>query len=459
MTEQYDAIIIGSGIGGVAIGALLAHAGQRVLILERLKEVGGRCTSYEQKGFTLDLGTHLFGVGNNGHLGEVFRQLDTPDALEWITITNATMQIGDKVMPYSMKTMMDVLPEGESENIQNIFKAALEMPDQELEGLWYVPLDEWAGRFTKHPLGLTLIESISTQYFGVNMAETSTGEFIQCFQEVVKSRSSAYPKGGCIAIPKAFIDIFKKHGGELITKAKVEKITVENGAAKGVKVKEGSSYFAPVIISGADIKHTVADLVGEEHFPAEYAQRIEELTWSSSVLSLKVALNEKITDDQLVMYMPTDFYPVLKVPQEMKADDVPELVGGMIVSPSNYDPDLAPPGHQLISFCTACPPHHDWKKWEEALLDSFYAIYPQAKGKVLWHRLDTPEFINSIAMEDGTCVGVGQTVDQIHERRPSVVSPLKGLYFSSAEVSGHGIGTELAANAAQELLAVLVPDK
>jgi len=459
MSERYDAIIIGTGIGGAAIGALLAHAGKKILILEKNKEVGGRCTSYEQDGFTVDLGTHLFGVGAKGHIGEVLRQVEAPNALEWVTIKNSMMQIGRIRKNYSRKTMMEVLPKGESENIEKLFREAAAMPDQELDELWYVPLSEWVGRFTSDPLGQTLIESISSQYFALDMKDTSTTEFIKCFREVVSARSSAYPKGGCIAIPKAYIDIITKYGGKLATKAKAEKIIIENQAAVGVKVKGGSDYFAPIIISNADIKHTVTDLVGKEHFSVDYVQRIENLSWSYHLLSLKVALNEKVTDDQLVMYMPNNFYPILKISEEMWTGKVPELVGGMIVSPSNYDPSLAPTGHQLISFCTACPPKQDWKKWGKALLDSFYAVYPEAEGKVLWHRLDTPDFINAVGFEDGNTIGTGQTVNQVHERRPSVVSPLKGLYFSSAEAGGHGIGTELAADSAQELFAILVADK
>ena len=89
------------------------------------------------------------------------------------------------------------------------------------------------------------------------------------------------------------------------------------------------------------------------------------------------------------------------------------------------------------------------------MLNSFYTVYPEAKGKVLWHRLDTPSLIEAYAGETGNIIGVGQTVDQIHERRPSVVTPLEGLYLSSAEAGGHGIGTELAADSARELFQVL----
>ena len=85
MNNNYDAIIIGSGVGGSAVGALLAHTGWKVLILEKNKVVGGRCTSYEKDGFIIDLGVHLFGVGSKGSLGDICRAVGRSDAIEWVT--------------------------------------------------------------------------------------------------------------------------------------------------------------------------------------------------------------------------------------------------------------------------------------------------------------------------------------------------------------------------------------
>jgi phytoene dehydrogenase-like protein len=63
--------------------------------------------------------------------------------------------------------------------------------------------------------------------------------------------------------------------------------------------------------------------------------------------------------------------------------------------------------------------------------------------------------VEQYAGEGGNIIGVGQTVKQIHERRPSQVTPIKGLYIVGAEAGGHGIGTELAANSAMELSEIL----
>jgi phytoene dehydrogenase-like protein len=455
MSDKYDALIIGTGIGGSAVGALLASAGWNILILDKNPIPGGRCTSYEKDGFTVDLGVHLFGLGNRGSLGEVCRRASVPGAIDWVTISIQSLWIDHEVKKYSRKNMTERLSAEEKVNLEKLFLEASGISDPELEKLWYVPLSEWVGRFTRDPVAQAFIERINSQYFCVKGLNTSTTEFIRCYREVTTTRSSAYPRGGCISIPKAYLSAIQKYGGEVRLRAKVVKILVDRGAAAGVRLADGTELRAPVIIANGDIKHTVLGLAGREHFPEDYVARVEGLSYAYHAVGLKMALEEKITDDQLMMYMPYDLQASLKIEAEKMEGKLPDRVRGMITSPTNYDPSLAPEGKQLIFFGTGCPPHQDWEKWEKVILDSLFTVYPEAIGKVLWYRLDTPDLVNVYAGETGNVIGVAQTVNQVHHRRPSVVTPLRGLCLSSAEAGGHGIGAELAASSALELFEIL----
>ena len=456
MVDKYDAIIIGTGIGGCGVGALLAHAGWKILILDRNGWIGGRCTTYERYGFKIDLGGHNFCLGDKGPLGDICRQVEMPNAIEWInTVGMGTLRLGDEVMDYNRKVFINVLPEEERDNMRKLFAQPFELSDQELDELWYVSLSEWVDSFTKNRLAHTIIESLVCQYFCIPSSVASAAEWITCFRDMVTYRATASTKGGNIAVPKAFISAIEKYGGEVRLNAKVEKVMIEDGAAVGVRLKDGSELRAPVIISNADIKATVKDLVGEEHFPKEYAQRIRNLTFSDYGLMLKVVFKEKIDNGGFLLYIPDELSPILKTTEPMRYGHIPERIGGALGLLTIDDPSLGPLGKQLYTFFCTCPPKQDWRQWEKALLNQLYRLYPQAKGKVWHYWLETPDFYNAWAGEAGNIIGVGQTVDQVHERRPSVTSPIKGLYFSSADVGRYHIGTELAANAAKELFKVL----
>lgn len=83
MEQHYDAIIIGSGIGGGGMGTLLAHAGWKVLVLEKNKLIGGRCISYHRSGCTMDLGWHFYCLGKVGPLQEILNRVGLPDSIPW----------------------------------------------------------------------------------------------------------------------------------------------------------------------------------------------------------------------------------------------------------------------------------------------------------------------------------------------------------------------------------------
>ena len=460
--EKPDAIIVGGGIGGCAIGAMLSHRGKQVMLFDKNPIIGGRCLTYEHEGFQIDLGVHLFGVGDKGYLGDVLRRIERPNALTWVVSNNPrpTLFYKGESMIYSRKNMAQVV--GSSEEDFNLamsfFSEVLSMRKKKIKELKYVGLSDFIMSYAKDPKVAdklkTFVSMIAGQYFVTELSETSTAEFVNCFRQVVNSKSSAYPIGACIAIPKAYSQKIIDSNGKVELKAKVKKIIIENEKATGIELQDGSSYYSDVIISNADIKNTVFNLVGEKYFSKDYVKRVKELQYAKHCLALKIALDKKITDQKLIMYVGADYSELESSAIVMLEGKVPENPGGMITVPSNYDPNLAPPGCQSIFFGTGClgdQPKSYYDEWGERCYESFLKVFPKADKHLIFKKMDSPLLVDAYAGETGNVIGVAQTVDQIYERRPSQVSPIKGLYIVGAEAGGHGIGAELAANSAMEL--------
>ena len=82
--ERYDVIVIGSGLGGLTCGALLAKNGFNTLILEQHTAPGGYCTSFKRKGFTFDAAVHfLEGLGDGGLFYRMLSALEIEKELEY----------------------------------------------------------------------------------------------------------------------------------------------------------------------------------------------------------------------------------------------------------------------------------------------------------------------------------------------------------------------------------------
>src|SRR5580704_10557961 len=85
VADQWDAIVIGSGIGGLAAAALLAkHGGKRVLVLERHYVAGGFTHTFHRPGYEWDVGVHYVGQVQDAAspLRRIFDRL-TDGRLKW----------------------------------------------------------------------------------------------------------------------------------------------------------------------------------------------------------------------------------------------------------------------------------------------------------------------------------------------------------------------------------------
>lgn len=105
--KKYDAIVVGSGIGGMAAGVLMAHQGKKVLMVEKHDCLGGRVSAYKKGEFNFDLGVHIISRGNKGPLGEVLRRVGAENNLEYTNVRPLSSYDGKTfIFPHDLATMV-----------------------------------------------------------------------------------------------------------------------------------------------------------------------------------------------------------------------------------------------------------------------------------------------------------------------------------------------------------------
>ncbi len=481
-------IIIGSGVAGAGIGALLAHEGYKVKLFEKNKYVGGRFSSETEEGWTLDVGCHLIANCEKGTIGEILRLCNEPqDKIKWKYARHPSPKFfyNGKFVKLPQDFAKFNIPSAAFSGLMQFYQDVTKLKTKEIEDLSYTSITDFVGKYTTDPKVAAMMAYFCGLYF-VTDQETSAGEWIYCQQDLMKNRSSGYPIGGTIAVPSAYCEIITKYNGEVHTDTPVEKIVIKNGKATGVKLKDGRFIEADLIICNAGIKATVLKLIGKKYFPPAFIKKVNEYQFSLATLMVKIALDKKITDENMIMFL--SFDEMLKEARKLnlipgadsmsdeefmehvtfdiisKASESPELKGYVppkhfaifIPIVSNLDPTAAPEGKQLI-FAGSGAPSSDkeelnYDKWAASIMAGVRDVFPHIEDHILWTKITTPQDIDSFAGKFGNVIGIGQTVNQVGKNRPPQELPgIENVYECSADTGLHGIGGELAADSALRL--------
>jgi prolycopene isomerase len=124
--------------------------------------------------------------------------------------------------------------------------------------------------------------------------------------------------------------------------------------------------------------------------------------------------------------------------------------------PSNHDPGLAPPGKQLVIAGTAAPPKASGELCS-AILDIVHRrvcdLFPGFEDSILWQSRSSRSDAESLTWHPaGEAIGIGQFPDQVGALRPDHKTPISGLWLVGSDAGARGVGTEMAAGSALNLV-------
>lgn len=465
-TARWDAIVVGSGIGGCVAAAYLARAGERVRVLERNERLGGALSSHSRDGFKFDLGSHLVARGDRGPIGQILRELslDSPRLLR-------------HPIPVRSRGMFDLTaPEHRSGLLHTAFEAAaglgldrrqrLHAAHVLVDALTFTPpelarwndrsLEDFLRRYTDDPRVYFLVSFLASIFFVLPPWQVAAGEAIQALRTVVRDYALSYVEGGMDALPHALLNFAVARGAEVAVDAEV--LRLERGVGGWWVHTREDTVFAPKVILGIAPVHAV-ELLPRAEVPAAWRDRIRALAPSGNAHQLRVALSRPLVDEGcLIGGISLSRRPLSTLSFELMHDTVERLARGEIADPlpvyapvpSNYDPSLAPPGCQLLIASIYGPsteaPVDPPEAWHRAGLKALASVIPGFDDALLFSELaSVPTLGRWMGRTSNAAVAVGQAPGQVGTHALGVRTPLAGVSLCGDGVGAGGIGLERAA--------------
>jgi prolycopene isomerase len=479
--NSYDVIVIGAGFGGSACAGLLARGGANVLLVEKNARAGGKAMSISKNGFTYTAWV-VIGAPVIGNLYEaVAERLGVSDLIEMVAPGTQgsmfrrasgkyerlpSMPIGD-TDPNVVFDWLEI-PAEERDAAMMLFARLTMMPREEVETLHDVSFDAWIrAQGVPRALYAFLVSLCCDGMFMVPVDQLEAAEAIRSLQDMFLRHGGMFSRGGFGRVAEAYCEAVRRNGGTVLMKAKTERILVTNGSVSGVRTSKGD-FYAPIVISNAGLQPTIFKLVGREHFDPGYVRRIEALVPSYALLGHRYFLNRKVIDVPYGVVFSVDS-PWSRERLEKAGRGEASREGVVYFEvPSNYDPNAAPPGKQIVLTGSFCPPSPhmtttEIRTWAKAGEDAFFSAFPDLPAAIEDDEIYTPKDVSHLTRDSvtrgigGETIGLGQIVGQCGPGKPSIQTPLRGLFIVGCDAGGTGVGTQQAiesgVNVAEAVLA------
>jgi phytoene desaturase len=258
----------------------LANAGHTPLVVEHRDRVGGRASSIEREGFTINTGAIAIEYG--GVLEETFRLVGAPFEVR-IPEPATKFRLKGKEIALS-KGPLGVLVNGALKK-----GAALLRSDDER-----TTVKEWLDGYTHNDTVHAIFRNLCAAIFAVNADELPAKAFMTYFLTKGAFRDFGFSATGTLGLMQALGDAVTRLGGEVRLNAEVQALRVEDGVVTGAVV-DGSELQPRVVISNAGPEATVA-LCGREHFDAAYLERIDRDLHATANIVVNIASDEPLFD-------------------------------------------------------------------------------------------------------------------------------------------------------------------
>lgn len=481
---DYDAIVVGAGMGGLSAGVHLALGGMKVLVLEQHHKVGGCTSSFKRGDFTFDAALHaMAGGGGNSSLAKLLDKAGISEKVELIRLTDYYRSIFPGIdftypndLGLSEAALIEKWPD-EKEGIEKFYELMRDIHDDmmELSSLSLkspfmqsvtkalTPLMQYTFfKYRKTTLKEVLDEHFRDEklkavmgqlwvYYGPPPSRLWAPIFLLASYKYL-NEGAWHIKGTSQALANAYRDRILELGGKVLTGNLVDSILVEDGRVRGVSTERGATYTAKYVVSNADPFQTFFKLVGEDKLPAEYVGSIRSLKPSNSLVGVYLGL------DVMPMFWNNDSYEIIYNPTLDAEKNYESMMNGaydncamtMTYYTNLGDPIYSPKGKSVLVFHS----YSDIKFWPEdreqyrlkkemvanKLIKQAELFFPGLRHHTEVKEIITPRTIRNFTLhKDGIPYGWDFDLEQALKRLPKK-TPINGLYLAGSWTTpGHGV--------------------
>lgn len=310
MTEKYDVVIIGSGLGGLVSAIILAKEGYSVCVLEKNQQFGGNLQTFSRNKTIFDTGVHYIGGLSEGqNLNRYFKYLGILDditlkKMDEDGFDRITFDNDQKEYKYAQgyerfkKTLLEEFPEEEQAidayckkmketcDFFPLYRLKLGKPYYENTSLFEVKIKDFIDSITDN-------KKLRAVLGGSNLLYAGEGERTPLYMHALSVNSYIESSYRCLnggsQITKALLARLRENGGKAYKRHEVTKFITEGGQVSAVEIANGKTIKGDIFISNIDPKMTL-QMIGKNHFRKSYTKRIENIESTIAAFSLYLVL-------------------------------------------------------------------------------------------------------------------------------------------------------------------------